>query len=339
VPTAPALISFATLVYSRWARGVLGFQPMTPMSQYEIVTKSAFLYLSKSERFKRFLTRFRSFNNVTRRFVAGEQLGDAVEAIRQLNRKEISASFDHLGESITSEAATHEEVNEYLRVLDSIHENKLDSNVSIKLTQLGLDVSQELCYVNTRTIVEAALRYDNFVRIDMEDSSKTDATLQVFKRLRSEFDNVGIVIQSYLYRSENDVKELLSIGARIRLCKGAYKEPASVAFPDKADVDANYVKLTKLLLTSGLYHGLATHDEKIITAIRNFVTERGISSDSFEFQMLYGIRRDLQEKLVAQGYRMRVYVPYGRYWYPYFMRRLAERPANVWFVLRNVMRG
>ncbi|MEK6320637.1 MAG: proline dehydrogenase family protein [Acidobacteriota bacterium] len=304
-----------------------------------MITKSALLYLSRSEGFKKFLTRFRSFNNVTHRFVAGEDLADAVEAIRQLNRQGISASFDHLGESITSEAETRQEVNEYIRVLDSINSTKLDSNVSVKLTQLGLDVSQELCYVDTRRIVEAALSYNNFVRIDMEDSTKTDATLQVFKRLRSEFENVGIVIQSYLYRSEKDVRELLKIGARIRLCKGAYKEPADVAFPKKADVDANYVKLMSQLLPSGFYHGIATHDERMIEATKQFSKERAVAPDQFEFQMLYGIRRDLQEKLVHEGYRMRVYVPYGRYWYPYFMRRLAERPANVWFVLRNMMRG
>jgi len=304
-----------------------------------MVTKSAFLYLSQSERFKKFLTRFKSFNNVTRRFVAGEELADAVEAIRQLNRRGISASFDHLGESITSEGETRKEVNEYVRVLDSIHESRLDSNVSVKLTQLGLDVSQDLCYANTRTIVEAALRYNNFVRIDMEDSTKTDGTLQVFKRLRVEFENVGIVLQAYLLRTEKDTEELLELGARIRLCKGAYKEPPSVAFQKKADVDANYIRLTKVLLSSSLYHGIATHDENMIAATIQFAKERNLSPDRFEFQMLYGIRRDRQDKLVRDGYRMRVYVPYGRYWYPYFMRRLAERPANVWFVLRNVIRS
>jgi len=301
--------------------------------------KSIFLYLSKSERFKKFLTSFQSFNNVTHRFVAGEDLADAVNAISRLNSNGISASFDHLGESITSEAETRQEVNEYLHVLDSIRDNVLDSNVSVKLTQLGLDVSQELCYSNTRMIVEAALRNNNFVRIDMEDSTKTDATLQVFKRLRAEFENVGIVIQAYLYRSEKDTEELLSLGARIRLCKGAYKEPPEVAFPKKADVDANYVKLMRMLLPSGIYHGIATHDEKMIAPTIQFAKQQAISPESFEFQMLYGIRRDLQEKLVREGYRMRVYVPYGHYWYPYFMRRLAERPANMWFVLRNMLRG
>lgn len=198
-----------------------------------MVTKSAFLYLSKSEGFKKFLTRFQSFNNVTRRFVAGEELSEAVEAIRELNRRSISASFDHLGESINSEVETRKEVNEYVRVLDSIHENRLDSNVSVKLTQLGLDVGQDLCYANTRKIVEAALRYNNFVRIDMEDSTKTDATIQVFKRLRAEFENVGIVLQAYLFRSEKDARELLELGARIRVCKGRTRSRLRLRFQRK----------------------------------------------------------------------------------------------------------
>lgn len=300
------------------------------------MTKSLLLYLSESNGFKNFLTRFKSFNNVTHRFVAGEELGEAVEAIRQLNSKAISASFDHLGESIKSEGETRQEVREYLRVLDQIEKNGLDSNVSVKLTQLGLDVDQGLCYENARTIVEAAGRYQNFVRIDMEDSTKTDATISIFKRLRQEFENVGIVVQSYLYRTESDVKDLLQMGARIRLCKGAYKEPETVAFQDKAEVDKNYVHIMKMLLVSGIYHGIATHDENMIAATRQFAAEKGITPDQYEFQMLFGIRRDLQEKLVKEGYRMRVYVPYGEYWYPYFMRRLAERPANVRFFLRSL---
>ena len=301
--------------------------------------KSVLLYLSSSEGFKNFLTRFKSFNNVTRRFVAGEDLTDAAQAIRELNRKHITASFDHLGESISSEAEAREEVSEYLRVLHSIGENQLDSNVSVKLSQLGLNISPDLCLENTRAIVEAAASHRNFVRIDMEDSTKTDGTLEVFRRLRRDFENVGIVIQSYLRRSENDVDELLKDGVRIRLCKGAYDEPTSVAFSSKAETDENYVRLMKKLLTSGVYHGIATHDERMIAATREFAAERKISPDSFEFQMLFGVRRDLQEKLVAQGYRVRVYVPYGRYWYPYFMRRLAERPANVWFVMKNMLKG
>jgi proline dehydrogenase len=304
-----------------------------------MVMKSALLYLSGSEGFKNFLTRFKSFNKVTHRFVAGEELEEAIEAVRQLNLKKMSASLDHLGESITAEAETRREVIEYTRILDTISERGLDSNVSVKPTQLGLDVSRELFYENARALVEAASRHQNFVRIDMEDSPRTDATLAVFRQLREEFTNVGIVIQAYLYRSEKDIADLLKIGARIRLCKGAYKEPEPVAFPKKEDVDANFIKLMKILLVSNVYHGIATHDEKMIEATKQFAKEEGIAPDRYEFQMLYGVRRDLQEKLIGDGYRMRVYVPYGRYWYPYFMRRLAERPANVWFILKNMMKG
>lgn len=303
------------------------------------MSKSALLYLSTSEGFKNFLTRFESFNNVTHRFVAGEELSEAVEAIRHLNQKKITASFDHLGESISSETETREEVREYVRILDAINEQALDSNVSLKPTQFGLDIDKKLCYENIHAVVEAAARYQNFVRIDMEDSTKTDDTIEIFNRLRTEFNNVGIVIQSYLYRSEKDIGELLKAGARIRLCKGAYKEPDAVAFPKKSDVDANYIKLMKVLLVSGIYHGIATHDENMIAATKQFAKERGIAVDQFEFQMLYGVRRDLQEKLINEGYRVRVYVPYGHSWYPYFMRRLAERPANVWFVLKNMIKG
>lgn len=301
--------------------------------------KSALLYLSTSEGFKNFLSRFKSFNTVTQRFVAGEEMGQAIEAIKQLNSKQISATFDHLGESISSEAETLEEVREYQKLIDSITSHALDSNVSVKLTQLGLDIDNEICYRNTRAIVEAAQRQHNFVRIDMEDSPKTDATFAIFKRLRGEFENVGIVVQSYLYRTEKDVADLLQLNARIRLCKGAYKEPESVAFPDKADVDKNYIKLMKMLLPSGIYHGIATHDPNMIDATKSFAREAGIAADKFEFQMLYGVRRDLQEGLVKEGWRVRVYVPYGKFWYPYFMRRLAERPANIWFVMKNMLKG
>jgi len=308
-------------------------------SEEEIVTKAVLLYLSTSEGLKNFLSRFKSFNRVTRRFVAGEDLLAAVEAIRLLNEKNASASFDHLGEAISSEKETRDEVREYIRVLDSIEENALDSNVSVKLTQLGLDIDPKLCFENARAIVESAARRRNFVRIDMEDSTRTDSTLEIFRRLRGEFENVGIVIQSYLYRSEKDIEELLHEGVRMRLCKGAYKEPSSVAFPKKKDVDANYIKLMEALLRSGIYHGIATHDENMIAATLRFASSRGIAADRFEFQMLYGIRRDLQERLIREGWRVRVYVPYGRSWYPYFMRRLAERPANVWFVMKNLMKG
>ena len=303
-----------------------------------MITRTALLYLSRQHSLKDFFSRFDAFKRITRRFIAGENIDDAIVAIRELNALGIPASFDHLGESITSEADADAEVREYLRVLGRIEDSGIDSNVSVKLTQLGLDINEDVCWRNTRRIVEEAARRSNFVRIDMEDSTKTDATLRVFRRLRAEFENVGIVLQAYLYRTEHDLTEMLALGARIRLCKGAYQEPPSVAFPEKKDVDANYIKLMQRLLKSGIYHGIATHDEAMIAATKDFAARENISRDAFEFQMLYGIRRDLQVSLRQEGYRVRTYVPYGAYWYPYFMRRLAERPANVWFVMKNLWR-
>lgn len=304
-----------------------------------MITRAAILYLSKQNRLKDLLSSVAGFKQITRRFIAGENIDDAINAIRELNQLGITASFDHLGESISSEAEAAAEVREYLRVLNKIEDSGINSNVSVKLTQLGLDIDEALCLSNAQRIIEEAARHNNFVRIDMEDSSKTEATLRVFRALRAEYPNVGIVIQAYLYRSEQDIKDLLSMGARIRLCKGAYQEPPELAFPKKADVDANFIKLMQMLLQSGIYHGIATHDEKMITATKEFAAREKIGLDKFEFQMLFGVRRDLQVKLRQQGYGMRTYVPYGEYWYPYFMRRLAERPANIWFVLKNMLKG
>src|SRR5437016_1126967 len=306
-----------------------------------MLTRSALIYLSRQERLKEFATRFKLFKKLTTRFVAGENINEAIAAIRDLNVRGCSASFDHLNESVTSTEETEAEVREYLEVLARIDETGIDSNVSIKLTQFGLEIDPELAYRNARRIVEAAARRGNFVRVDMEGSNVTQATINVFKRLRSEFgsNEVGIVLQSYLYRTMDDARELLKIPARIRLCKGAYNEPPEVAYPDKKDVDDNYVRVMQLLLSSGVYHGIATHDPKMIGATIDFAQRQGVAKDAFEFQMLYGIRRDLQDKLARDGYRMRVYVPYGKHWYPYFMRRLAERPANIWFVLKNMLKG
>jgi proline dehydrogenase len=304
-----------------------------------MISRAALLYLSQKTELKDFFSKLPGFSRVTSRFIAGENIDDAIAAILELNQTGMAATFDHLGESTTSRAEAESDVREYLRVLDRIENTGVDSNVSVKLTQLGLDIDKDYCLQNARRIVEAAKRHGNFVRIDMEDSSKTDATLNIFKRLYGEYGNVGIVLQAYLYRTEKDLDDALSMGARIRLCKGAYKEPEEVAFPEKSEVDANYVRLMKKLLKSGVYHGIATHDEKMIAATREFAAREGVSKDAFEFQMLYGIRRDMQLKLARDGYRMRIYVPYGEYWYPYFMRRLAERPANVWFVLKNLMKG
>lgn len=303
-----------------------------------MLTRSALIYLSRQEGLKDFAARFSLFRKITTRFIAGENTDEAITAIRDINARGCSASFDHLNESVSSVAETEAEVKEYLNVLNRIDETGINSNVSIKLTQFGLKIDPELAYRNARRVVEDARRRGNFVRVDMEESSVTQATIDVFKRLRAEFglNDVGIVLQSYLYRTMDDARDLLKIPARIRLCKGAYNEPPEVAYPEKQKVDENYVQVMQLLLSSGIYHGIATHDPKMIDATKEFAEREGVSKDAFEFQMLYGIRRDLQEQLARAGYGMRVYVPYGKHWYPYFMRRLAERPANIWFVLKNL---
>jgi len=303
-----------------------------------MLTRSALLYLARQEKLKDVAARFSTFRKITARFIAGETIDEAVAAIKDLNARRCSASFDHLNESVSSVAETEGEVREYLNVLAKIDESGINSNVSIKLTQFGLDIDPELTYRNARKVVEDGARRGNFVRVNMEGSAVTQVTIDIFKRLRSEFglNDVGIVVQSYLYRTEEDARALLKIPARIRLCKGAYDEPAAVAYPDKKDVDDNYVRVMKLLLASGTYHGIATHDPKMIDATIDFAQKEGIGQKAFEFQMLYGIRRDLQEQLARDGYNMRVYVPYGKHWYPYFMRRLAERPANIWFVMKNL---
>jgi proline dehydrogenase len=306
-----------------------------------MVTRSALIYLSRHEGLKDFAARFRPFQKLTTRFVAGEDIDAAIAAIRELNADGCSASFDHLNESVDSPVEADAEVTEYLNILQRIDKTGINSNVSIKLTQFGLELDPELAYRNARKIVEDAARRGNFVRVDMEASTVTQATLDIFKRLRAEFhlNDVGIVLQSYLRRTYDDAQEMLKIPARIRICKGAYMEPPEVAFPDKKDVDDNYVRVMQLLLSSGTYHGIATHDPKMIEATIEYAQKQGIGKEAFEFQMLYGVRRDLQRQLAKEGYNMRVYVPYGKHWYPYFMRRLAERPANIWFVLKNVFKG
>jgi len=303
-----------------------------------MLTRSALIYLSRQEGLKEFAARFSLFKKLTTRFIAGETIDEAIAAIREVNAHGCTASFDHLNEGVTNAKATEAEVTEYLNVLARIVDTGIKSNVSIKLTQFGLEIDPELAYRNARRIVEDAKRRGNFVRVDMEGSNVTQVTLDIFNRLRSEFElnDVGIVVQSYLYRTREDVAALLKIPARIRLCKGAYNEPAEVAYPQKKDNDDNYVRVMQMLLSSGVYHGIATHDPKMIDATIDFTQREGIGKDAFEFQMLYGIRRDLQEQLARDGYGMRVYVPYGKHWYPYFMRRLAERPANIWFVLKNL---
>lgn len=305
-----------------------------------MLTRSALIYLSRQEGLKDFATRFSLFRKLTTRFIAGENIDEAVAAIKDVNTRGCTATFDHLNESVTGTAETEAEVREYQDVLARIDASGIDSNVSIKLTQFGLEIDPDLAYHNARRVVEDAVRRGNFVRVDMEGSNVTQATIDCFKRLRDEFglNDVGVALQSYLYRTMDDARALLKIPARIRICKGAYNEPAEVAYPDKKDVDDNYVRVMQLLLSSGVYHGIATHDPKMIDATVEFAQREGIGKDAFEFQMLYGIRRDLQEQLARDGYRMRVYVPYGKHWYPYFMRRLAERPANIWFVMKNMFK-
>jgi proline dehydrogenase len=276
---------------------------------------------------------------MSRRFVAGETLEDSLAAARACNDAGMKATLDFLGENVADETAARAARDMYLGVFDRIAAEKLDSNVSLKLTQLGLDLSEPLCEELLASIVERAASHGNFVRVDMEGSAYTQRAVELVKRVRAKSPAMGTVLQSYLYRSEQDVRDLLAIGCRVRLCKGAYKEPPEIAFPKKADVDANYVKLMQMLLPSGVYHGIATHDPRMIAATREFAAKQGIGKEAFEFQMLYGIRSDLQRQLVRDGYRMRVYIPYGTEWFPYFMRRLAERPANLMFILRNLFRS
>lgn len=276
---------------------------------------------------------------VVDRFVSGEELQDGLDAVRKVNSEGAIATLDHLGEEVSEagEAIAAKEV--YLNALDQIKKNGVDTNVSVKPTQVGLMIDKKLCEKNFAGIIERAKRYDNFVRMDMEGSDCTADTLDVFRSLRKKHDNVGIVIQSYLYRSEKDIDEVLKLGGRIRLCKGAYKEPKEIAFPKKRQVDENFVKLMEKLLLSGISHGIATHDEKLIQETKRFAQKNNIPKESFEFQLLYGIRRELQYELIKEGYNVRIYIPFGREWYPYFMRRLAERPANLFFFLKNFFRA
>ncbi len=297
------------------------------------------LELSESPAVASWVLRNGMSRRVARRFVAGEELDDAIAAARACNQAGMHVSLDFLGENVGSEAEARRVRQMYYGVFDRIAAEKLDANVSLKLTQLGLDLSEPLCEELLGSIVAHAAGHGNFVRIDMEGSPYTQRSIEVCTRAREKSSAVGTVVQAYLYRTEEDVKGLLAAGCRLRLCKGAYKEPASIAFPEKKDVDANFVKLMKLLLASGIYHGIATHDPAMIDATVQFAATQRISKDKFEFQMLYGIRTDLQQQLVRDAYQMRVYIPYGHDWFPYFMRRLAERPANLAFFLRSLVRS
>ncbi len=317
--------------------------------------RSLFISLSKAEWAKEQIMRWEFSWNMATRFVAGETLESAIEAARTLNEKGINVTLDHLGEFTTNPQEARRAAEDVIRMLEAIHAAGVRAGVSIKLSQMGLTLSKELCAENLRNIVRAARQRRNFVRIDMEDASTVDDTLALYRQMRSEgFENLGVVMQAYLYRTEADVETLLTEKAHIRLCKGAYKEPPHVAYPRKSDVDLNYDRLARMMLEAALRNGLprlspdglippppafATHDEARIAAVKRLAAELDIPRDAFEFQMLYGIRRDLQTQLAAEGYPVRVYVPYGTQWYPYFMRRLAERPANVWFLASNLMKN
>jgi proline dehydrogenase len=277
---------------------------------------------------------------VARRFVAGESIDDAINAARALNEIGATVTLDYLGESVNSREEATESADVYIQLLQRIiAEEGLRANVSLKMTQMGQDIDEEFLRQNLGRVLDLAREHEIFVRFDMESSAYTQRTLDFFRKLWDEgYHNIGVVIQSYLYRSEEDIRMANEIGARVRLCKGAYKEPESVAYPEKKDVDANFVKLMQLLLSEGNYPGLATHDEAMIRATIDYAKEQGIPNSAYEFQMLYGIRRDLQQQLIADGYNMRVYVPFGEAWYPYLMRRMAERPANLFFILDSMVR-
>lgn len=301
--------------------------------------RATLLKLSENPSFAKWVTSNGTTRRMARRFVAGETLEEAVAAARVCNQAGMLVSLDYLGENCKTTTDAQRARDSYLEIFERIHHEGLQANVSCKLTQLGLDLNADFCQGLVVSIVELAARYDNFLRVDMEGSSYTERTLELVKRVRARNPAIGTVIQSYLYRSEKDVQELLGVGCRIRLCKGAYKELPEVAYPGKKDVDFNYARLMKMLLPSGFYHGIATHDPRMIAETIRFAATQQISKDDFEFQMLYGVRTDLQRRLVKDGFRLRVYIPYGSDWFPYFMRRLAERPANLGFLLRNFFRS
>lgn len=305
-----------------------------------VLMRQGLLWLSERQGIFNFVRRNGLARRFASRFVAGESVEEGVAAAHELSRRGITSSLDLLGESITAEAAAAAARDQYLRMLDQMALGGVEVNVSVKLTQMGLDIGEALCEANMVLILEKARALGGFVRLDMEGSDYTQRTLDFFReRLFPRFgEHCGVVIQSMLRRAERDVEDLIALRARVRLCKGAYLEPPAVAFPDKADVDRSYVRLMERLLQEGNYPGLATHDEAIIGQAREFARRQGIGGDRFEFQMLYGVRRDLQEKLRQAGYNMRVYIPFGTQWYPYLMRRLAERPANIAFLLGNVIR-
>ena len=307
--------------------------------------RNLLIRLSKSQLARRWISSFPPSRRVAQRFVAGETLADAVRTVQTLNGQGRLATLNHLGEHTETEADAHRTASEYADILKTIDAEALDANVSVKPKQMGLELGEDVCFETIRTVAGHAQNLDNFVRIDMEDSGTVDTTLRIYDRLlEAGFDNVGLVIQAYLFRSKGDVRRLAEAGANIRFCKGAYAEPPSVAFPDKRDVDESFRSLLQQMWSSaaleqGAYAAVATHDERLIRWCESYAETHGVPRDRFEFQVLYGVRRDLQRELIEKGYRVRVYVSYGTEWYPFFMRRLAERPANMIFIARQLFRS
>lgn len=303
----------------------------------EVVMRNFFQFLAKNKRMNNWAKKY-GWHLGAQRFVAGESIEQAMVKIKQLNEGGRIATLDHLGEFVASEGEARQFTYMCLKALDAIVAAEVSSHLSVKLTSLGLDISPDLCLDNIEKIVRKAKEHQIFVRIDMEDYSHCQLVIDMFKHLRKTYDNVGIVLQAYLYRTERDLKQLAETASNIRFVKGAYKESSEVAFPNKADVDENYLKIVKQHLINDQYTAIATHDEQIIHKVKEFLAEKEIEREQFEFQMLYGIREDLQKRLVDEGYKVRVYVPFGTDWFGYYMRRLSERPANVWFVLKNVFK-
>ena len=301
--------------------------------------KDTMLYLARQDGIRKFVSHNAAARRVARRFVAGETLDDAMLVAHTLNKQHISVSLDHLGENVADAAEAESAAGDYVAILDRIAAEDAEANISIKLTALGLDLGVDLCRANLDRVLRRARELNTFVRVDMEGSAYTQATLDMVGDLRRTYDNVGTVLQSMLYRTPKDVEALIASKTRVRLVKGAYLEPAAVAYPKKTDVDRQYIELMHALLERGTYPAIATHDERIIADARQFSADHGIARARCEFQMLYGIRRDLQESLAHDGYNVRVYIPYGTQWYPYLTRRMAERPANLVFVMSNALRG
>lgn len=303
------------------------------------LSRSIMLRVAENQTIRKIVTKYGMADKkgFARRFIAGETLKEAIEATKDLNKNGIKVTLDLLGENVTSKEESIEARDVFLNILDEIHKSGIDSNISMKPTQLGLDLGIDLCFENFSVVLARAKKYKNFVRMDMESSDYTQITLELFSRLYEKYpDNIGIVLQSYLYRTEPDVREVAKSGARIRICKGAYLEPEIVAFQKKNMVDDNYVRCAKHLLDNAKYPGIATHDDNMLNAVKEYAKDNKISPDNFEFQMLYGVRRDMQQILVNEGYNMRVYVPFGTEWFPYFSRRLGERIGNVMFILKSI---